>query len=68
MAAVQNNILEARSSPQKNKRLQPIYEVHQELLSKESAIAEAERELASAREDASLGDEKQPHDKVAMSQ
>ena len=46
----QNNILRARSSPQKSKHLQPIHEAHGEVLSKESEIAEAERALAAARE------------------
>ena len=45
-----NNILRARSSPQKNKHLQRIHEAHGEVLSKESEIAEVERALAAARE------------------
>ena len=47
---VQNNILQARSSPQKSKKLQPIHEAHAEVLSKETEIAGAERALATARE------------------
>ena len=46
----QNNILRARSSPQKSKQLQPIHEAHAEVLSKETEIAGAERALATARE------------------
>ena len=47
---VQNNILRARSSPQKGKNLQSIHEAHGEIRSKDSEIAEAERALATARE------------------
>ena len=46
----QNNILRARSSPQKGKHLQPIHNAHGEVLSKETEIAGAERALATARE------------------
>ena len=46
----QNNILRARSSPQKSKQLQSIHEAHAEVLSKETEIAEFECELAAARE------------------
>ena len=45
----QNNILRARSSPQKSKLLQPIHEAHREVLWEESEIAEAERLLAALR-------------------
>ena len=47
---VQNNILHARSSPQKGKHLQSIHEAHGEILLKDSEIAKAERALATARE------------------
>ena len=45
---------QARSSPQKNKRLQSIHEAHKAVLSKEAEIAEAERKLAQARHQAAL--------------
>ena len=47
---VHNNILRARSSPQKNKHLQPIHKAHSEVLSKETEIAEVKSELTIARE------------------
>ena len=37
---------EARSAPQKNKRLQAIHEAHAAVVSKEAAIEEAERAVA----------------------
>ena len=43
---------QARSAPQKNKRLQSIHEAHKAVLSKEAEIAEAARKLAQARHQA----------------
>ena len=48
--AAQDNILRARSSPQKGKHLQDIHEAHIEVLSTETEIKEVECELAIARE------------------
>ena len=45
-----SKIAQARSAPQKNKRLQVIHEAHKAVLSKEAKIAEAEGELATLRE------------------
>ena len=47
---VQSKIVDARSSPQSSKHLQPIYEAHQEVVFKEVEIAEVKHELAAARE------------------
>ena len=46
----QNKIAQARSTPQKNKRLQSIYKIHKQVLLKETEIAGVEGELAAARE------------------
>ena len=54
----QNNILRARSSPQKSKQLQPIHEAHVEVLSKETEIADVKCELAAAREARSSNESK----------
>ena len=40
------NIKQARSAPQKNKRLQAIHEAHAAVVSKEAAIKEAESAVA----------------------
>ena len=66
-----NNILQARSSPQKSKHLQPIHKAHGEVLLKEAEIAEAERALAAAREARSSNEAQlaaaKPADAVAKS-
>ena len=51
---VDTKLDQARSSPQKNKRLQSIHEAHKAVLSKEAEIAEAEAKLAQARHQAAL--------------
>ena len=49
-------IAKARSAPQKNKRLQSIYEAHEKVLAKEAEIAEIEGKLAAAGEAQSPGE------------
>ena len=51
---VQSKIVDARSSPQSSKHLQPIYEAHKQLESKQREITEVKRELAAARKATSL--------------